>query len=176
MKFWLCCAGVCLLLSIIIGFNAWQYHQINAAAEVLRLQRRHEFREKLAALRVATDSCTYSEFRERMLDLETSFTCNQLYLPDLTNSFAELDQLMHACDSCWSFSISHPTWPVLHRDYEPLDAILVICPLYTNTMQTERREDVNGDPNPRFLARPYVITGLTEVSVDSDILLKRLGD
>jgi hypothetical protein len=69
---------------------------------------RENFKEKIATVKICSESSTYEEFRHAEMDLKAGYEVNKLYLDDVSNSIVNLIAVMDATDYFWSFKINHP--------------------------------------------------------------------
>jgi DNA-directed RNA polymerase subunit RPC12/RpoP len=140
--------------------------------DTARTQGRLEFRERIAALKVATAGCTYEEFRERLLAAKTSFEMNKDYLTDIQPSFAKLSLKLNACDIFWSKAnldvtlYNHQTHFLYTR--EELAAIVIVNPAASSNFDLPFIDRYN---NPAFDATWNTRLALSEIGDDCEVIL-----
>lgn len=150
-----------------------------SAKQLADQQARQRFREAVAAMKVCTQGSTYSEFREKRLALETSYTANQSALADEASQIDQLEKVMIATDALWEWQIKFSLhelpsgpgsgWVADGWAEDPWEAMLTISPSVAakaGFTSEQRRKD------PDFYAKNYVHRGLTMISEQCGELLK----
>jgi len=165
MKRWLTVfAGLALTISIACR------PQADATA-----QARHEFRERIAALNVASAGSTYAEFRERRLAVETCYAANQSLLPAQQSDFTGLSFLLAACDTCWRKSQLSIAAGDTHFLYTPEErnALVIINPAVSNKLNLPVARRFS---DPDFDATYNTKLALTEIHLLTSRILAGLTD
>jgi hypothetical protein len=140
-----------------------------SAKQLADQQARQRFRESVAAMKVCTQGSTYSEFRQKRLALETSYTANQSAIADQTNAIDHLVLVMQATDGLWDLKNQiQSQFPYYNEDvsrrHEMAEDMLIIQKGSGLTHGEIKAE--GGFPGN------YVQHGLTLISSQCDDLLK----
>ncbi len=176
---------VCLCAMILSGCGPSAQQLAEQQAEQ---KARAEFHEAVAAVKVCTESTTYTEFREKRLALETCYTANQAMLTNDVTEFDRLSELMKATDILWAFKIRFPSEALLEWAAAPDgiwkpqlgDADFVDCwdAMVVITPEVEAKADFTSEQREHdsdFYANNYVRRGLTQIGEQCDAILAQSG-
>lgn len=173
--------GATLLIALGVTAVILAAHMRAEAAHQAELavtrQTQQKFREAVAAVKVCTQGSTYSEFREKRLELETCYAANQAVLTDEADEFKRLSGWAKDTDVLWDWSNQYPgmelpsggdtnTWIG-----EKWGAMLIINPQVA-TKAGYTSEQCRHDPD--FYANNYTKRGLSLISVQCDELLTKI--
>ena len=185
LKIATCFAVAILLIIVVVNLTASikRNHEAKLQSAELQTKRQAAIQQichAIAALKICTQGSTYSEFRQRKLDLETCYESNRPQLSTSSNEIEHLTQLADACDHCWSEYISgkliwNSDGVLLLFPYKGnqgnLDAMKIITPSITNKL-AYTTDEMEKDPD--FYAKNYVRRGLAMINLQCDDLLQTL--
>jgi hypothetical protein len=131
---------------------------------------RLKFKEAVAAIKVRTQSSTYSEFRQAELDLKTSYEVNKHSLNDVSAEFDKLNALVTATDYFWDKSGVYSNAAFHGENPTEVQYLEVITPgikSKLNISGTQKNFDPDFHP---------VVKGLDEIGKQAEKLLSLLSD
>ena len=135
-----------------------------------------DFRQKIAAVKVACEGSTYDEFRSARLAAKTSFEANRSLLESHEAIFVAAMKTGECVEFFWRF---HPTLTLIpfgeseKEDQELMAIIGVIDQNAADRIRLKRNESYGAmRADPDFLKKTYVREGLAIIKQDCEAILK----